>query len=628
MSDRRARPRGDKAADPHDEVLLGKAYDARLVRRLLEFVTPEAPLITLSVTLMFVVMAAQLAQPYLLKLVIDGPIHRRDASGLGPLALLYLLAFAVEMAARFGQLYTMERTGQKVIRSMRDRLFAHLQRLDTAFFDRYAVGRLMTRVTTDVESLADLFSSGVVSLLGDSVKLLAIVVILCWLDVRLALVTFAIAPVLFLISAAFRGRIRQAYRDVRRRVARLNGFLQEAVSGMLVAQLFRRQREDLAEFETINRDHREAELQSVIYESSFSAIIEMVGTLATAMIIWYGGGRIVAGALTFGTLVAFLEYTSRFFGPIRDLSSFYAVLQGAMASLERIFSLLDTRPAITSPEGPALPGRARGLIEFEAVHFAYRAGTPVLHGISFRVEPGQRVAVVGATGAGKTSLIKLLIRLYDPTSGSIHLDGRDLRQLPLESLRRQIGVVMQDHVLTTGTIASNIAFGDRTLSSDRIEAAARLVRADEFIRRLPSSYDAPVRERGSNLSVGQKQLIAFARALAYDPAVLVLDEATSSIDTETEGRIQEALGTLLRGRTSLIIAHRLSTILGADRILVLHHGRLVEEGSHRELIGRAGVYARLYELQFRTQAPPDAAGDSGTEDTAGDDPAATPLSGG
>ncbi len=614
------------SADQHDEVVLGKAYDARLVRRLLEFIIPEAPLITLSVTLMFVVMAAQLTQPYLLKLVIDGPIHRRDSSGLAPLALLYFLAFVVEMAARFGQLYTMERTGQKVIRSLRNRLFAHLQGLDTAFFDRYAVGRLMTRVTTDVESLADLFSSGVVSLLGDSVKLLAIVVILSWLDVRLALVTFAIAPVLFLISALFRGRIRQAYRDVRRRVARLNAFLQEAVSGMLVAQLFRRQREDLLEFETINREHREAELQSVVYESSFSAIIELVGTLATAMIIWYGGGRIVAGALTFGTLVAFLEYTSRFFGPIRDLSSFYAVLQAAMASLERIFSLLDTRPAITSPEGPALPGRARGRIEFEAVQFAYRAGNPILHGISFRVEPGQRVAVVGATGAGKTTLIKLLIRLYDPTSGSIRLDGRDLRRLPLDALRRQVGVVMQDHVLTTGTIASNIAFGDRAMSRDRIEAAARLVRADEFIRRLPSSYDEPVRERGSNLSVGQKQLISFARVLAYDPAVLVLDEATSSIDTETEGRIQEALGTLLRGRTSLIIAHRLSTILGADRILVLHRGRLVEEGSHRELMERAGVYARLYELQFRAQAHP------GAPDAAGatvEGPAAsTPLSGG
>ena len=596
------------STEPHDETVLGKAYDARLVRRLLEHVLPETGLIALSVALMFVVMAAQLTQPYLLKLVIDGPVHHGNPSGLAPLALFYLLAFVVELTARFGQLYSMERTGQKVILSLRNRLFAHLQGLDSAFFDRYAVGRLMTRVTTDVESLADLFSSGVVSLLGDSIKLVAIIVILCWLDMRLALVTFAIAPVLFLLSALYRGRIRQAYRNVRLRVARLNGFLQEAISGMLVVQLFRRQSEDLRDFEAINREHREAELQSVVYESSFSAVIELVGTLATALIIWYGGGRLATGALTFGTLVAFLEYASRFFGPIRDLSSFYAVLQAAMASLERIFALLDTRPAITSPDLPVPAGRARGLVEFEAVEFSYRAGAPVLHGIGFRVEPGQRVAVVGATGAGKTSLIKLLIRLYEPASGSIRLDGKDLRRWPLAALRRQIGVVMQDHVLTTGTIAGNIAFGDRGMSRDRIEAAARLVRADEFILRLPAGYDEPVRERGGNLSVGQKQLISFARALAYDPSVLVLDEATSSIDTETEGRIQDALGTLLRGRTSIIIAHRLSTILGADRILVLHHGRLVEEGTHRDLMELRGIYARLYELQFRPQAPPGADG--------------------
>jgi len=377
------------STEPHDETVLGKAYDARLVRRLLEHVLPETGLIALSVALMFVVMAAQLAQPYLLKLVIDGPVHHGNPSGLAPLALFYLLAFVVELTARFGQLYSMERTGQKVILSLRNRLFAHLQGLDSAFFDRYPVGRLMTRVTTDVESLADLFSSGIV--------------ILCWLDMRLALVTFAIAPVLFLLSALYRGRIRQAYRNVRLRVARLNGFLQEAISGMLVVQLFRRQSEDLRDFEAINREHREAELQSVVYESSFSAVIELVGTLATALIIWYGGGRLATGALTFGTLVAFLEYASRFFGPIRDLSSFYAVLQAAMASLERIFALLDTRPAITSPDLPVPAGRARGLVEFEAVEFSYRAGAPVLHGIGFRVEPGQRVAVVGATGAGKTS---------------------------------------------------------------------------------------------------------------------------------------------------------------------------------------------------------------------------------
>ncbi|HKN47268.1 MAG TPA: ABC transporter ATP-binding protein, partial [Candidatus Polarisedimenticolia bacterium] len=489
------------------------------------------------------------------------------------------------------------------ILALRTRLFAHIQSLDSAFFDSYPVGRLMTRVTTDVESLADLFSSGVVSLLGDSVKLVAIVIILWWLNWRLALVTFMVAPVLFLLSAVFRGRIRQAYRDVRRRIARLNAYLQEAISGMLLVQLFRREAEDRREFESINQDHRDADLRSVVYESAFSAIVELVGTLATALTIWYGGGQILRGLLTFGTLVAFLEYTSRFFQPIRDLSSFYAVMQSAMASLERIFALFDMRPAISDPPAtgalpPAPAGSARGRVEFDAVRFAYRAGEEVLHGLGFTVEPGQRVAVVGATGAGKTTLIKLLIRLYDPVAGQIRLDGRDLRSLPLDYLRRQVGVVMQDHFLISGTIAENIAFGERGLSRDRLEAAARLVHADQFIRRLPEGYDEMVRERGNNLSVGQKQLISFARAVASDPVLLVLDEATSSVDRETEALVQAALQGLLQGRTSIIIAHRLATILGADRILVLHHGRLVEEGTDAELLARRGIYQRLYQLQF------------------------------
>jgi ATP-binding cassette subfamily B multidrug efflux pump len=589
---------------PQEDEVLGKAYDARLVGRLREYVAPEAPLISLSLILMLLVMAAQLAQPYLIKILIDDHIVRRRAAGLGAVVALYLLAFAVELSARYGQLYTMERTGQNVILALRRSLFAHLQRLDAAFFDRYPVGRLMTRVTTDIESLADLFSSGVVSLLGDSLKLVAIVVLLWWLDWRLAIVTFAVMPVMFLLSVFFRGRIRQAYRDVRKRVARLNAFLQEEISGMLLVQLFRRERQDLGEFERINRDHREAELRSVHYESSFSALIELAGTLATALIIWYGGGRIVRGLLTFGTLVAFLEYTARFFGPVRDLSSFYAVLQSAMASLERIFALLDTRPRIVdAPRAP--PARTRGAIEFDGVHFAYRPGEEVLHGVSFRVAPGEKVAVVGATGAGKTTLIKLLIRLYDPTAGTIRLDGSDLRDLPLPTLRSRIGVVMQDHVLWAGSIAENISFSDPSLPPERIEEAARLVHADPFIRRLPGGYAARVRERGGNLSVGQKQLISFARALAYDPAVLVLDEATSSVDSETESLIQDALRRLLAGRTAVLIAHRLATVVGADRILVFHRGRLVEEGRHADLLEKRGIYHRLALLQFETSGPTD-----------------------
>jgi ATP-binding cassette, subfamily B, multidrug efflux pump len=586
-------------APAHEEEILGKAYDARLARRMLEHVVPQARLIALSVALMFVVMGAQLAQPYLVKLLIDNHILKSDPRGVTALALVYLLALAVEFLARFGQLYSMELTGQNVILDLRGRLYRHLLSLDSSFFDRYPVGRLMTRVTTDIEALADLFSSGVVSLLGDSVKLVAIVGILWWLDWRLACVTFALTPVLFVMSMMFRGRIRQSYRDVRRRIARINAYLQESISGMLLVQLFRREAENRREFDAINSDHRDAELRSVVYESTFSALIELVGTVAIALIVWYGGGRILRGALTFGTLVAFLEYTSRFFGPIRDLSGFYAVLQAAMASLERIFALLDERPAIVSPAsaGTSLE-RPRGRIEFEDVRFAYRAGDEVLHGISLRVEPGERVAIVGATGSGKTTLIKLLIRLYDPTSGAIRLDGRDLRAIPLAHLRGHVGVVQQDHFLFTGSIAGNIAFGRPDLSRERIVEVARLVHADPFVRHLPGGYDDPVRERGNNLSVGQKQLLSFARALALDPAVLVLDEATSSVDTETEMRIQEALRLLLMGRTSIVVAHRLSTIVGADRILVMHHGRIVEEGTHDALLRARGIYHKLYRLQF------------------------------
>ncbi|HYS78214.1 MAG TPA: ABC transporter ATP-binding protein, partial [Candidatus Dormibacteraeota bacterium] len=486
----------------HDEEVLGKAYDARLVRRMLGDVTPEWRLIARSVGLMFVVMGAQLLQPYLFKLLIDDPILRGDRRGVTLLALAYVVALAIELAARYGQLYSMELTGQNVILRLRDRVFRHLVSLDSSFFDRYAVGRLMTRVTTDIESLADLFTSGVVSLLGDSVKLLAIVGILLWLDWRLACVAFALTPVLFLLSGLLRGRIRQAYRDVRRRIARINAYLQESISGMLLVQLFRREEVGTQEFDAINSDHRDGELRSVVYESGFSAVIELVGNVAVALMLWYGGGQILRNVLTLGTLVAFLEYTSRFFGPIRDLSGFYAVLQAAMASLERIFALLDERPAIAAPAAaPSLPARALGRIEFGNVRFAYRAGDEVLHGVSLRVEPGERVAIVGATGSGKTTLIKLLVRLYDLSSGAIRIDGTDIRTLPLSYLRRQIGVVLQDHFLFTGSIASNIAFGDPGLPPERIEDAARAVHAVDFVRGLPGGFSAAVRERGGNLSV-------------------------------------------------------------------------------------------------------------------------------
>lgn len=609
------------SAGAHDEEVVGRVYDARLVRRLVGYVLPESALMAASVACMLVVMAAQLAQPWLLKVLIDDHLVPGRAGGLGRLAFLFLLAFVVEQTARFGQLYTMERTGQNVVRSLRGQVFSHLQRMDAAWFDRTPVGRLMTRVTTDVESLADLFASGAVSLLGDVVKLVAIIGILWWLDVRLALVTFTVMPVLFGLSALFRGRIRESYREVRRRIARINAFLQEAVTGMLLVQLFRRQAVERRAFGAINDDHRDTELRAVVYESAFSAVVEMVGTLATAAIIGYGGWRVAAGALSFGTLVAFLAYTDRFFGPLRDLSGFYAVLQSAMASLERLFGLLDTTPAIRSAEvppvtveargdrvepaageaaalTPAAPAPAASFLEFDHVHFAYRPGEEVLRDVSFRIRRGERIALVGATGAGKTTIVKLLLRLYDPTAGAVRIGGRDLKDLPLEATRRRMGVVMQDHFLIAGTVAENIAFGDPSLGREALVAAARVARADDFVAALPGGYDTPVRERGGNLSVGQKQLLSLARAIAADPEILILDEATSSIDTETEERIQAALAGALRGRTSILIAHRLSTILASDRILVFHHGRLAEEGDHASLLAHGGIYARLCELQF------------------------------
>ena len=600
----------------HKDDIAGRVYDARLAKRLIAFVRPEASLIALSAAFMFAVMGASLVQPWLLKRLIDEHIVPGKLQGVTAIALLYLASFTIELLSRFGQLYTMERTGQNVIQALRVQVFARMQRLDMAFFDRHPVGRLMTRVTTDVESLADLFASGTVTLLGDAVRVVAIVAILFWLDARLALVTCTIVPVLFTLSIVFRGRIRQAYRDVRRRIARINAFLQEAVSGMMLTQLFRREEEDRRDFQAINDDHRDAELRSVVYESSFSAVVELVGTLATAAILWYGGGRVLSSALTFGTLVAFLEYTARFFQPIRDLSGFYAVLQSAMASLERLFDLLDTVPSIVDgprpvaaaaagadPVPPGSVAEGSGRVEFDRVGFSYLPEEPVLSDVTFTVEPGQTVALVGATGAGKTTVVKLLIRLYDPTSGAIRLDGVDLRERTVGEVRRQCGLVMQDHFLIAGSVAENIAFGDRSLSRDSIEAAARLVHADRFVRALPHGYDEPLRERGGNLSVGQKQLLSLARAVASDPPILILDEATSSIDSATEVLIQDALAQVMRGRTSLVIAHRLSTILAADRILVFHHGRIVEEGRHRDLLARRGVYARLYELQFGTGTP-------------------------
>jgi ATP-binding cassette subfamily B protein len=582
-----------------NEDVLGKAYDSRLVRRLAAYVRPYRGLVLLSLLLLFAGSVAQLAQPYLIKLAIDGPIREGRMDRLVVPAGLFVLTLVADFLLGFFQIYVLERTGQNVVFDIRNHVFAHLQRLPSSFFDRTPVGRLMTRVTTDVESLNEAFTSGLVLILADLVKLLGIVAILLWMDWRLALVTFAILPPMLVVSWFIRIRVRDAYREIRRMVARLNSFLQENVVGMRLVQLFSRERKSMEEFGELNREHRDAQLDGVFYESVFSAVAELIGSVAIAAIVWAGGGRLLGGAITFGTLVAFIEYAGRFFRPVQELSQRYTIMQAAMASSERIFNLLDTPSTIvSSPTARRIDRRPRGEIAFENVTFGYQEGLPVLHDVSFRIRPGERVAVVGWTGSGKTTLIRLLVRLYDVGSGRITLDGTDVRHLDVHDLRRAVGVVLQDHFLFAGTVENNISLGDPRIDSLRVRRAAAAVGADLFLSRLPAGYGEIVRERGSNFSVGEKQLLSFARAIAFDAPVLVLDEATSSVDTATEHRIEKALQTILHGRTSIVIAHRLSTVRAADRILVLHHGRVREEGTHDELVRiEGGIYQTLYSLQ-------------------------------
>lgn len=581
-----------------DEDVLGKAYDARLMRRLLTFVRPHAHLVAASGTLLLLVSAAQLVQPYFVKMVIDGPVAHRTLEGLDRIVLLYAAALVLELGLRYLQVYVTELAGQNVVYDVRGAVFSHLQSLSSSFFDTNPVGRLMTRVTTDVEALNEFFSMEVATVLIDVVKLLSILAILLAMAPSLALITLGVVPVLAGISVFFRRRLRDAYRSIRTRIARINTFLQENISGVSVIHLFRREPINAREFERLNRDHRDADLGSVFYDALLSAVVELVGSLSVALLVWYGGGQILRGHLTFGTLVAFLAYVKQFFLPIQDLSAKYAVMQSAMASSERIFGLLDTPATIVSPQAPPPPPAPIGRIGFDSVRFGYRPGEEVLKGVSFTVEPGQTVAIVGATGSGKSTVIRLLIRLYDIGNGRLEVDGQDVRDFDLSILRRRVGLVLQDPYIFAGSVEKNLTLEDPSVSPERARRAAEAVGADAFIRALPDGYGHEIRERGSNLSTGQKQLLSFARCLARDPEILVLDEATSSVDPETERKLQNAVATLTTGRTSLIVAHRLATILGADRILVMHHGEIRESGTHAALMAQDGLYRRLYKLQF------------------------------
>jgi ATP-binding cassette subfamily B multidrug efflux pump len=598
----------------HDEDVMGKAYDGRLMRRLLTYLYPYRGKASFAAAAIVSHSILELAPPYLTKVVIDSYIPAGNLSGLGTVAALLLATLTGSFVLQYLQTSILQMIGQRIMFDMRMQLHRHLHRLDLRFYDRNPVGRLMTRVTTDVDVLNELFTSGVVSVVGDLFTLLGIMGVLIWLDWRLALVAFAVLPLIVLITQWFRARVRQSYRNVRVWIARINAFLQERITGMTTVHLFRREARDFADFDDIDRKHRDANVESIFYYAVFYPAVELVSALAGAMLLWVGGGWVMEGTVTLGSLVAFLMYAQRFFRPISDMSEKFNVLQGAMASSERIFTLLDTPVQMEQRESPAgdvsLPAvaavdaasDATGAIAFEHVTFSYVDGEPVLRDVSFRVERGQRVAIVGATGAGKSTVASLLLRFYDVQEGRITIDGVDIREMDLVSLRARFGLVLQDVHLFSGTIASNIRLGHEAIDDDAVRRAASAVNADVFIDRLPQGMATPVAERGATLSVGQKQLLSFARALAFDPPVLVLDEATSSIDTETELLIREALQVVMRGRTTIAIAHRLSTIQGMDCILVLHKGQLRESGTHQELLAARGIYHRLYRLQFASTA--------------------------
>ena len=607
-----------EAAQLEDDPV-ARAYDSRLLLRLLGYLRPYGGAVAAAFVLILAMAALDLVPPYLTKVAIDGHIARGDAAGLVGVAAIYLAALLLAFAVRFGQVYILQTTGQRVMLDLRREIFGHLQKLHVAYFDRNPVGRLMTRVTTDVDAVNELFTSGVVTVFGDLFTLLGIMGVMIAMNLRLALVTFAVIPLFFVVTNWFRRGARESFREVRRWVARINAFLQENLSGMSVIQLFRREEKNAAAFAAINRGHADANLSSIFYYAVFYPAIELLAALAVALILLYGGSRVLLGTLTIGALVAFIQYSERFWRPISDLSEKFNVLQAAMASSERIFLLLDTRPDVVSPERPIRLGPVRGRVAFEDVWFSYKpagaAGVQgsaaqhalprdddnwVLRDIDFAVEPGRSLALVGATGAGKTTIINLLARFYDVRRGRVTLDGVDVRELELSELRSSMAVVLQDVHLFSGTIASNIRLGS-AIPDERVREAARAVHAHAFIEALPRGYDTEVRERGATLSVGQKQLLSFARALAHDPRVLILDEATSSVDTETESLIQDALEVLLRGRTAIVIAHRLSTVQYVDEILVMHRGRIRERGGHQELLARRGLYWKLYQLQYKDQ---------------------------
>jgi len=596
----------------YEEEIVGKAYDTRILSRFARYVLPYRTSIILVLLILPLVAACRLAQPWIIKLAIDGHIVTGKMAGLETIALAFTGILLIESLLSFLEVFLLQSVGQRVMADIRSELFRHVVNLPVSWFDHVPTGSAVTRLTSDVEVLGEMFASGIITIIGDILLLAGIVSIMLWMDLKLSLVTFSVLPLLIYVAYTFRRRMRQSFREVRARLARLNSFLAESIGGMSIIQVFNRQRDEERRFNELNSSYRDANMPVIFWDASLYAMVEALSSIAIALIIWYGGGEIAKGALTFGVLVAFIQYIEKFFSPIRDLSAKYSVMQGAMASLERIFALLDTAPAapvhptpvgdgsntLTSRDEPGVVlSPSAPLVEFRNVSFAYSNSENALDDLNLIIRRGERIALVGESGGGKTTITRLLTRLYEIDNGTILINGADIRTVPLSGLRRRIGIVLQDPCLFAGSIEFNICLGDET-ARQRVRLAANTVGADRFIELLPRGYEEEVRERGNNFSTGEKQLISFARAVAFDPEILVLDEATASVDSASEQMIQQGIRALMQGRTSLVVAHRLSTIQDADRIVVIHRARKMEEGTHQELMQLQGFYYRLHQLQF------------------------------
>lgn len=587
----------------YEEEIAGKAYDAALLRRFAGYVAPYRFSVAAVVLILPLVAGCRLAQPWIIKLAIDNHIVTGRLAGLEQIALGFLSLLLAESLLSFIEVYLLQSVGQQVMSDMRSELYRHIMRLPVSWFDRVPTGSAVTRLTNDIEVLGEMFASGIITIVGDVLLLAGIITVMLCMDPKLSLVTFSVLPVLLYVAYTFRRRMRKSFREVRARLGSLNSFLNECISGISIIQIFNRERDEERRFSELNAAYRDANMPVIFWDASLYAVVEALSSVAVALIIWYGGGEIISGALSFGVLVAFIQYIEKFFAPVRDLSAKYSVMQGAMASLERIFALLDT-PETTERTGAAgqqhltLKESAEPpLIEFRNVYFSYSEGNNILKGLDLVVKRGEKIAIVGESGGGKTTITRLLTRLYEAEQGSILLQGIDIRELDPATIRGRIGVVLQDPCLFAGDIEFNISLGDEQ-AAKRVRQAAEAVGANKFIERLPNGYKEEVRERGCNFSVGEKQLISFARAVAFDPEILVLDEATASIDTASEQMIRDGIRGMMLGRTSLVIAHRLSTIHDADRIVTIHRGVKTEEGTHAELLKRGGIYSRLHQLQF------------------------------